>query len=211
MIPPAVAANRARLLSKLALPSDPSWLNQVHGSEVIDLDAPQAHGAAVTGDASITAAPGRVCVIMVADCLPVLFASRDGRRIGAAHAGWRGLANGVLEATVRALDVEPGTLTAWMGPAISRRTFRSGRGGARCLRRARSGGRGVFRAKPARSLAGRSRGSRPPPPRAAGRPPGGRRRMVHVRRSRSNFFSHRRDGHLHDGKGGRMAALIWKE
>ena len=107
----AVAANRARLASMLGLRAEPAWLSQVHGVEVADLDAqPPSHEPA-KADAVITRG-SRPCVIMVADCLPVLFASGDGRHIGAAHAGWRGLAAGVLERTVAALGAAPGELTA---------------------------------------------------------------------------------------------------
>ena len=102
--PAAVAANRARLSTLLGLRAEPAWLNQVHGVSVADLDAQLPASEFVTADAVVTGG-GRPCVIMVADCLPVLFASRDGQRIGAAHAGWRGLAGGVLEQTVAALAV----------------------------------------------------------------------------------------------------------
>ena len=119
-----VAANRARLATLLALPSDPVWLNQVHGTVVADLDShPQG---VITADAAVARTDGRVCVVMVADCLPVLFASRDGRRIAAAHAGWRGLAAGVLEQTVAAMGVRGDVLTAWLGPAISKEHFEVG-------------------------------------------------------------------------------------
>jgi len=123
--PQAVADNRARVRSLLQLPSEPCWLNQVHGVDVVDLDATLPGGRPPTADAAISLTTGRPCVIMVADCLPVLFASRDGARIGAAHAGWRGLAAGVLEKTVAALGA-PGELTAWLGPAISQEHFEVG-------------------------------------------------------------------------------------
>ncbi len=124
--PASVAANRARLRTLLGLSAEPAWLNQVHGTAVADLDAPAAGATTLTADAAVTSAAGCACAIMVADCLPVLFASRDGRRIGAAHAGWRGLANGVLENTVAAMGVAAGSLTAWLGPAISQRHFEVG-------------------------------------------------------------------------------------
>ena len=108
------------------MPAEPSWLNQVHGTEVVDLDARLTGRVSATADASIATLPGRVCVVMVADCLPVLFASRDGERIAAAHAGWRGLAAGVLERTVAALGVAPAELSAWLGPAISQPHFEVG-------------------------------------------------------------------------------------
>lgn len=126
--PEAVAENRRRLAVTLALPSEPLWLEQVHGIEVVDADACAADGAgrSLRGDAVVSSEPGRVCAIQVADCLPVLFASVDGARIGAAHAGWRGLAAGVLEATVAALGVAPARLMAWLGPAIGPRDFEVG-------------------------------------------------------------------------------------
>ncbi|MBC8027196.1 MAG: peptidoglycan editing factor PgeF, partial [Steroidobacteraceae bacterium] len=124
--PQNVAANRARLKSLLSLPSEPVWLSQVHGVDVFDLDKAGDLLAPPTADAAIAHERGSVCTIMVADCLPVLFASRDGSRIGAAHAGWRGLAAGVLEKTVAALGVPGPQLSAWLGPAIAREHFEVG-------------------------------------------------------------------------------------
>jgi hypothetical protein len=113
--PERVAANRLALRQSLSLPAEPAWLTQVHGTRVVDagpgVDPPEA-------DASVAGRPGIVCVVLTADCLPVLFCARDGTRVAAAHAGWRGLANGVLEATVRALDRPPGEVLAWLGPGI---------------------------------------------------------------------------------------------
>lgn len=119
-----VAENRRRIASAFELPTEPAWLTQVHGNQVVRLvgDALPAPGA----DAVVTAQPGRVCVIQVADCLPVLFAARDGSVVGAAHAGWRGLAAGVLENTVAALGVPPAQLLAWIGPGIGRKHFEVG-------------------------------------------------------------------------------------
>ena len=122
-VPAAVAENRQRVHASLALPAEPNWLQQVHGVEVLDLDAP---GNSREADAAVTRMAGRVCVIQVADCMPVLFAARDGSAVGAAHAGWRGLAGGVLEATVRKLGVAPDQLLAWLGPAISQEHFEVG-------------------------------------------------------------------------------------
>jgi len=119
----AVAANRARLRSVLALPAEPVWLQQVHGIEVIDAaragDRPQA-------DAAWSVQPDIVCAVLTADCLPVLLADRAGRCVAAAHAGWRGLAAGVLEATVRQLPVPAPELLAWLGPAIGPAAFEVG-------------------------------------------------------------------------------------
>jgi YfiH family protein len=200
--PAHVVENRARLRKLLSLPAEPAWLQQVHGVEVADLDAASFTR---TADAAISKAAGKVCVIMVADCLPVLFASRDGRSIAAAHAGWRGLAAGVLERTVDALGVAPAELNAWLGPAISqphfevgdevREAFVAGDPGAEAGFRPNA--RGRWQA----DLAGLAR-----------------RRLAALGVSevaggqwctyanREQFFSHRRDGRC-----GRMAALIWRD
>jgi hypothetical protein len=130
----AVANNRAALREALDLPAEPAWLNQVHGTAVKILGEPAragtlidpAGGAAGSADAAVARERGHVCVIQVADCLPVLLATRDGQRIGAAHAGWRGLSAGVLEATVRELHAQPADLVAWLGPAIHQASFEVG-------------------------------------------------------------------------------------
>ncbi|MBV6415800.1 MAG: Polyphenol oxidase [Steroidobacteraceae bacterium] len=126
--PLRVAANRRRIADALALPSSPAWLRQVHGVAVREIGAAGAMGSVPHGpaDAAFTRAPGAVCAILVADCLPVLLASRDGSVVGAAHAGWRGLAAGVLEATVKAMGVPARDLVAWLGPSISPRHFEVG-------------------------------------------------------------------------------------
>jgi len=122
--PAAVAENRQRVRSSLALPHAPCWLQQEHGVRVVEVGpAGDPQGPA---DAAVTRAPGRVLAILVADCMPVLLASRNGAVLGAAHAGWRGLAAGVIEATVAAMRVEPRTLRAWLGPAIGAAHFEVG-------------------------------------------------------------------------------------
>ena len=98
----------------LDLPSAPAWLQQVHGTTVVV--EPDAAGRP-EADASVTRTPGKVLAIRTADCLPVVFAARDGSEVAAAHAGWRGLAAGVLEATIAAMRTAPGDIVAWMGPA----------------------------------------------------------------------------------------------
>jgi YfiH family protein len=117
----AVAANRALLRGRL--PVEPAWLRQVHGAAV-------AEAAAASGtpeaDASVARAPGAVCAILTADCLPVLFCDRAGSVVAAAHAGWRGLLGGVLENSVAALAVPPEQVIAWLGPAIGARSFEVG-------------------------------------------------------------------------------------
>lgn len=97
------------------LPVPPAWLKQVHGTRVVDAEAASARPEA---DACVARVPGAVCAVQVADCLPVLFADDAGSVVGAAHAGWRGLAAGVLEATVGEMRIAPGRLMAWLGPAI---------------------------------------------------------------------------------------------
>ena len=201
--PADVAANRARLAAMLALPAEPAWLEQVHGVAVCDLDATAAESP-VTADAAIARSPGHVCVVMVADCLPVLFASRDGRHIAAAHAGWRGLAAGVLERTVDALGVAGAELTAWLGPAISRGHFEVGDEVRSAFVSHDAGAATAF------------------VPNARGRWQADLFALARLRLAalgitqvagggwctfadRARFFSHRRDG-----KGGRMAALIWR-
>lgn len=121
-LPDAVLANRARL--RAHLPAEPRWLQQVHGATV--LDAAGIDDSA-TADASITSAPGVVCAIMTADCLPVLLTDAHGRHVGAAHAGWRGLAGGVIDNTVAALRAAGADeLMAWLGPAIGPTVFEVG-------------------------------------------------------------------------------------
>jgi len=117
-----VAENRRRLRAALALPTEPAWLEQAHGTGVAVLPAAVA-GAA---DAAVSFAPGSVCAVLVADCLPVFLASHDGDRVGIAHAGWRGLAIGVVEAVIAALDCDPARLMAWLGPSIGPSVFEVG-------------------------------------------------------------------------------------
>jgi len=119
----AVVENRRRLRAGLRLPGEPEWVEQVHGIGVLDLDAPERANVA---DAVIARRRGQVCVVQVADCLPVLFASLRGDAVAVAHAGWRGLAAGVLEATVARLGIDPPKLLAWLGPAIGPHHFEVG-------------------------------------------------------------------------------------
>jgi YfiH family protein len=118
----AVAANRRRLRAGLALPAEPCWLEQVHGTRVVDLD----REAAGRADGAVATRVGKVCAVMTADCLPVLFCDRTGTRVGVAHAGWRGLLDGVLQAAVTALRVPPAELIAWLGPAIGQAAYEVG-------------------------------------------------------------------------------------
>jgi YfiH family protein len=123
--PPNVLENRRRLRLAAALPDEPAWLEQVHGVAVYTHDGPLP-STPPRADAAVTSTPGHVCAVLTADCLPAVLASRDGTRVGVAHAGWRGLADGVLEATVGALGVPPAEIVAWLGPAIGPQSFEVG-------------------------------------------------------------------------------------
>jgi YfiH family protein len=118
-----VQRNRLAIQRRLSLPNPPVWLHQLHSDRVVDA----AHcGQCPSADASFAARTQVVCAVLTADCLPVLFCDRAGTRVAAAHAGWRGLAAGILESTVRALDTEPQRLLAWLGPAIGPAAFEVG-------------------------------------------------------------------------------------
>jgi hypothetical protein len=119
--PAAVAQNRVLLRAKL--PADPVWLKQVHGNIVADGDSA---GGVPEADASVAHKPGKVCAVMTADCLPLLLCDDAGTVVAAAHAGWRGLAGGVVEAAVRAMNVAPARLLVWLGPAIGPQAFEVG-------------------------------------------------------------------------------------
>jgi len=107
------------------LPEDPIWLTQVHGNAVCDVDSAHSESA-LRADAVVAHNAGRVCAVLTADCVPVLLSDRAGSVVAAAHAGWRGLATGVLEATLAAMRVESGEVLAWLGPAIGPRAFEVG-------------------------------------------------------------------------------------
>jgi YfiH family protein len=119
----AVRENRSRLRGALELPRDPLWLDQVHGTAVVEA-AP--HDAPPTADASFARSPGHVCAVLTADCLPVVFCDRDGTCVAAAHAGWRGLVGGVLNSALSAMNVAPDRVLAWLGPAIEQDAFEVG-------------------------------------------------------------------------------------
>jgi YfiH family protein len=212
----AVAENRRRLAADAGLPAEPVWLRQVHGVRVADLNAADL-GAAAAGDAPITADAaftrhrGRVCAILTADCLPLLLVADSGDLVAAAHAGWRGLAAGVIEATIAAMTgagaaaMAPGRLLAWLGPAIGPKHFEVGAEVREALLTADPAAESAFA------------------PNARGRfmadlPQLARRRLAAAGVDRiyggaectyadaTRYFSHRRDGVT-----GRQAALIWLE
>lgn len=121
--PRHVEANRSRVASELGVASEAlGWLSQVHGTDMVTLPAKGVPEA----DAATTDVPGQVCAILTADCLPVLFCNRSGSRVAAAHAGWRGLCHGVLEAVVTAFREPASDLMAWLGPAIGAEHFEVG-------------------------------------------------------------------------------------
>jgi hypothetical protein len=198
--PAAVAENRRRLKAALALPAEPRWLRQVHGMRVVRASGSEA----IEADGAWTDRSGVVCSVGMADCLPVLFCDRAGTRVAAAHAGWRGLAAGVLEATVAALAVAPDQLLAWIGPAIDAAAFEVG-----------PEVRAAFLAADAEAVTAFQPGR-------AGRWQADLVTLARQRLRRAGvaqvwgghwctsgepawFFSHRRDG-----TSGRMAALIWR-
>lgn len=121
--PAAVAHNRAALRRALALATEPCWLRQVHGTRVIEA-ARAAPGE--TADGAWTDRPGLVCAVLTADCLPVFLCDRAGTRVALLHAGWRGLAAGIIEAGVDALALPPERLLAWLGPAIGADAYEVG-------------------------------------------------------------------------------------
>jgi YfiH family protein len=123
--PAAVRANRNTLQQVLHLPAEPCWLQQVHGTTVIEAAA-VADGAVPVADAACSSQPGVVCAVLTADCLPVLLCDRGGRQVAALHAGWRGLAAGVIERTIEAMQLPGETLLAWLGPAIGPAAYQVG-------------------------------------------------------------------------------------
>ena len=122
--PMDVQANREALRREYRLPGEPLWLHQVHGIEVVSDDG--TRGSDPLADASVTEIPGSVLAVLTADCLPVLFCNTSGTEVAAAHAGWRGLAAGMLEATVDAMQSPPETLLAWLGPAAGAARYEVG-------------------------------------------------------------------------------------
>lgn len=248
----AVRENRQRVRERLGLPCEPVWLQQVHGTRVVEVGADDvcasdgtadgalggvarvAAGAGVSGgvaegasgeaarvavgatlggdvppeaDAVVTRMPGRVCVIQVADCMPVLFAARDGSAVGAAHAGWRGLAGGVLEQTVAKMGVPPAQLLAWLGPTISQKNFEVGDEVREAFMQGDAGAASAFEANSRwrwqcdlYALARRRLAAL-----GVGGVFGGELNWC-THGDPWHFFSFRRDGQC-----GRMAALIWME
>jgi len=129
--PNAVASNRASLVKTLDFTDQPCWLNQVHSTSVVNLDSHYSQRQKETrllptADGAVSSKSNRVCVVMTADCLPVLFCDTAGSRVGIAHAGWKGLASGILPAVIASMGVDPKNLMAWLGPAISQAAYEVG-------------------------------------------------------------------------------------
>ena len=129
----SVTRNRQILAEMLNLPAEPHWLKQVHGTTVLDLDlfdistrSSDVLAVPPAADGAVTSRPGLPCAVLTADCLPVLLCDTGGTRVGVAHAGWRGLAGGVLESTVRRMGIEPRRLMAWLGPGIGADAYEVG-------------------------------------------------------------------------------------
>jgi YfiH family protein len=209
--PAAVAENRRLLRSRAELPAEPSWLAQVHGAAVANLDATDLDAAGVRkappipADAAVTRRLGRVCAILTADCLPIVFTTDTGDGVAAAHAGWRGLAAGVIGATVRAMAVPPERLIAWLGPAIGPAHFEVGAEVREAFLRTDPGAGDAFKAtltdKFMADLAMLARRQLEAlgVTRVYG---GGDCTYAHT----DKYFSHRRDGVT-----GRQATLVWRE
>lgn len=121
--PQRIAQNRILLNEMLQLPTEPVWLNQVHGTTVIQADTAST---LLTADASYTHEPNIICAVLTADCLPILICDRNATTVAAIHAGWRGLAAGVIEHTIATLDIKQNELTAWLGPAIGPQVYEVG-------------------------------------------------------------------------------------
>lgn len=201
--PAAVSENRHRVRQALGLPAEPCWIRQVHGVRAVQMPqmAPDPEA-----DASFTFEPGVVCAVQAADCMPVLFCDRAGTVVAAAHAGWRGLAGGVLERTMAAMGVPPGQLLAWLGPAIGPEAFEVGEEVREAFVTADAAAAGAFRAG---ALAGKHYAdlfalARMRLAQAGVSQVSGGGLSTHADPAR--FYSYRRDGVT-----GRMAALIWLE
>ncbi len=198
--PAAVAENRSLLRQRFSLPAEPVWLSQVHGHGVVNaarITEP------VVADGSYTHQPGVVCAVLTADCLPVLLCSHDGQRLAAVHAGWRGLAAGVIEAALDTLG--EGEVMAWLGPAISPAAFEVGPEVRNAFLSSHPAAAAAFQqTRPGHWLADLYGLARL---RLASRGVDAVYGGEHCTfQERERFFSYRRDGAT-----GRMASLIWRD
>ena len=197
-VPEHVNTNRAAL--RQLLPADPLWLKQVHGTVAVDAgNCPNFS----TGDASFTRQTNQVCAVMTADCLPVLFCDPAGSVVAAAHAGWRGLLDGVLEETVNSMSVSPEEIIVWLGPAIGPASFEVGdEVRAAFLAKFDEAGKAFVAHAPGKWLADIYQLARQRLNRAGVFEISGGDACT--LRDPENYFSYRRDGVT-----GRMASLIW--
>lgn len=199
----AVQRNRQLLVQQLKLPAEPLWLDQVHGVSVVD--ASKDEMASYRGDACFSRETNRVCAVMTADCLPVLFCDRQGQTVAAAHAGWRGLLAGVLESTLETMACSSEDILVWLGPAIGPDNFEVGEEVYQAFVQQSAANAAAFEAnRPGHYLADiyqlarlrlQNRG------------------LTHIYggdhctfQEQDRFFSYRRDGQT-----GRMVSLIWRE
>lgn len=200
------AANvaRNREIVRGRLPADPAWLAQVHGTAVHDLDGPPSPERP-RADAAATSTPGRVAVVLTADCMPLFLAERDGKRVAVVHAGWRGMASGVIESAVRATGGDPADVCAWMGPAIGPDAFEVGPEVKAAFENHDAGaGEGFAAGRPGKYMADLYALARRRLARAGVREiSGGGFCTFH---DRERFFSYRRVQ-----ESGRMGAFIWIE
>ncbi len=197
--PRYVTANRRLLRERLALPSDPIWLRQVHGARAVRAEA----GRLAAADASYTRRAGVVCAVLTADCLPILLCDRSGSCLAAVHAGWRGLVAGVVEATIKAMQAD--SLIAWLGPAIGPEAFEVGEDVRQAFLRKAAEFAAAFRSKDAgKWLADLPALARFILHRAGVEDIYGGGLCTYAAPER--FFSYRRDGVT-----GRMATLIWRQ
>lgn len=200
-----VLQNRQLLAQFARLPQAPIYLNQIHSTKVVRL--PLAENADLDADAVYTDQPNQVCLVMTADCLPVLFCSKDGKEIAAAHAGWRGLCDGMLEATIAEFKCPANEISVWLAPAIGQSAFQVGKEVVEQFCAVDEQARQAF----------------VPDPSSSGKFLGNLYQIARQRLNKlgvteitggdyctytdsENFFSYRRDG-----KTGRMATLIWRE
>ena len=196
--------SRNRHIVRTHMPSDPIYLAQVHGNDVVDLDAPRVPGRP-RADAAVTATPGTVAVVLTAVCLPLFLADKAGRRVAVAHAGWRGLAAGVVEQALAALRAEPRDVVAWMGPAIGPRAFEVGPEVKEAFERSDPGAGAAFADhKPGKFMADLYALARRRLARAGVQGIHGGNFCTYTDTVR--FFSYRREQ-----RSGRMGAFIWME
>jgi hypothetical protein len=197
-----VAANRERLSRTLGLPGEPAWLDQHHGTRILDVPSSTVRRA----DGAYTDRPGVVCAILTADCLPVLLCDRSGREVCALHAGWRGLAGGIVPAGIARMKASPADLIAWLGPAIGAANYEVGSEvRAEFVTTDQSLGVAFTPSRPGHhrcdlyEIARRQLAAA-----GVGTVTGGRHCTF---AEHTRFFSYRRDGGL--GDTGRIATLLW--